>query len=100
MEYVEYFQLLIYFSLVLFCIGLLFGNLQAVAMEPLGHIAGLGASVIGFISSFIAVPLAMFIGFNYDQTVLPLVLAFAVCSGLSLLLIFTVQKFPTKNKIE
>ena len=85
-------QLIVYFNLALFCVGLLFGNLQALAMEPLGHIAGVGASVIGFISSIISVPLAIFIGSNYNQSVLPLVIAFAVCSSLSLTLILTVQK--------
>jgi DHA1 family bicyclomycin/chloramphenicol resistance-like MFS transporter len=31
---------------LLFCIGILFGNLNSIAMEPLGHVAGTAASVI------------------------------------------------------
>lgn len=56
-----------------FCVGILFGNLNALAMEPLGHIAGLGAALIGSISTFISLPFGWLIGQMYDGTVLPLV---------------------------
>jgi DHA1 family bicyclomycin/chloramphenicol resistance-like MFS transporter len=45
-----------------FCVGILFGNLNALAMEPLGHIAGLGAALIGSISTFISLPFGWLIG--------------------------------------
>ena len=41
------FSLMIYLAAMFFCLGILFGNLNALAMEPLGHIAGIAASVIG-----------------------------------------------------
>ncbi len=56
-----------------FCVGILFGNLNALAMEPVGHIAGLGAALIGSISTFISLPFGWLIGQMYDGTVLPLV---------------------------
>lgn len=56
-----------------FCVGILFGNLNALAMEPLGHIAGLGAALIGSIATFISLPFGWLIGQMYDGTVLPLV---------------------------
>jgi DHA1 family bicyclomycin/chloramphenicol resistance-like MFS transporter len=56
-----------------FCVGILFGNLNALSMEPLGHIAGLGAALIGSISTLVALPLGWLIGWMYDGTVLPLV---------------------------
>lgn len=56
-----------------FCVGILFGNLNALAMEPLGHIAGLGAALVGAISTFISLPFGWLIGQMYDGTVLPLV---------------------------
>jgi DHA1 family bicyclomycin/chloramphenicol resistance-like MFS transporter len=56
-----------------FCVGILFGNLNALAMEPLGHIAGLGAALIGSISTFVSLPFGWLIGQMYDDTVLPLV---------------------------
>ncbi|MCB9077106.1 MAG: multidrug effflux MFS transporter [Anaerolineaceae bacterium] len=70
--------LMFYLVVAFFCIGLLFGNLNAMAMEPLGHIAGIGAAVVGSLSTFIAVMLGLVIGQNYNGTVLPLVGGFAI----------------------
>ena len=39
--------LMAYLVVTFFATGVLFGNLNALAMEPLGHIAGLASSVIG-----------------------------------------------------
>ena len=76
--------LMIYLMTSFFCVGILFGNLNTLAMEPLGHIAGVGAAVVGSLSTFISVPLGILIGQRYDGTVLPLVGGFAVLSVLSL----------------
>jgi len=65
--------LMTYFMLLFFCIGLLFGNLNALAMEPLGHIAGIGASVVGALSSMLSVPIGILIGQSFNGTILPLV---------------------------
>src|SRR4029434_1277649 len=40
-------MLMTYLMAAFFGIGLLFGNLNALAMQPLGHIAGTGAAVVG-----------------------------------------------------
>lgn len=68
-----------------FCIGMLFGNFNALAMEPLGHMAGLGAALVGGLQSFISIPLGWAVGNFYDGTVLPLVGGFAMLGALSLL---------------
>ncbi len=67
-----------------FCFGILFGNFNALAMEPLGHLAGLGAAVVGSLSTFIALPLGWLIGYLFDGTVLPLVGGFASLGLVSL----------------
>ncbi len=59
------------------CMGFLFGNLNALAMEHLGHIAGLGAAFIGFTSTMIALPLGWLIGQGFDGGVLFLTAGFA-----------------------
>lgn len=61
-----------------FCIGMLFGNFNALAMEPLGHIAGLGSALVGSASTFISLPLGGLIGHMYDGGVQPLVGGFAL----------------------
>ena len=49
-------------------------------MEPLGKLAGMGASVVGSCSTLVSVPIGMWVGMSYDGTVMPLVLGFAVTS--------------------
>jgi len=65
-------------------IGLLFGNLSALAMQPLGHIAGTGAAIVGATSMLLSLSLGTVIGQIYDGTVLPLVVGFAVLSAASI----------------
>ncbi len=77
-------SLLAYFAVTLFCTGLLFGNMNAIAMEPLGHIAGIGAAMVGSVSTLISVPLGIAIGRSYDGTVIPLVAGFGLVGMLSL----------------
>lgn len=79
--------LLLFFVLMLFCIGFIFGNINALAMQPIGHIAGIGAALFGFVGTVMAVPIATFIGRFIDLTALPLFAGFAICGGISLLLI-------------
>ena len=79
--------LLVFFALQFFSIGFLFGNLRALAMQPVGHIAGIGAAINGFVSTIMAVPIATFIGKYVETTTLPLFIGFFICGVLSLLLL-------------
>jgi DHA1 family bicyclomycin/chloramphenicol resistance-like MFS transporter len=72
--------LMAFFLIVFFGVGILFGNLNALAMEPLGHIAGVGAAVVGALTTTISLPLGILIGQSYNSTVLPLVGGFAILS--------------------
>lgn len=77
--------LMAYLLLGFFAVGILFGNLNARAMEPLGHIAGVGAAVVGSLSTLISTLIGGLIGQSYNGTVLPLVAGFALMGILSLL---------------
>lgn len=77
-------SLMAYLLLGFFAVGILFGNLNARAMEPLGHIAGVGAAVVGSFSTFLSTFIGGAIGQSYNGTVLPLVGGFALLSLLSL----------------
>ncbi|PCJ62345.1 MAG: Bcr/CflA family drug resistance efflux transporter [Planctomycetota bacterium] len=70
-----------------FCMGIIFGNLSSIAMEPVGHIAGMGAAVIGSLSTIISVPIGIFIGYQYDGNIYSLIIGFGACCLLSLMLI-------------
>lgn len=75
--------LLGFFALQFFAIGFLFGNLRSLAMQPLGHIAGIGAAINGFVSTVMAVPIANYIGGFVSNSVLPLFIGFSVFGILS-----------------
>ncbi len=74
---------MVYFMLVLMGIGLLFGNLNALSMEPFGHIAGLASGLIGGVSTLIAVIAGMLVGQAFNQTLIPIMLGFILLPGLS-----------------
>ena len=67
-----------------FCIGILFGNFYSMAMEPVGHMAGVGAAVVGSVSTFISLPLGWAIGVQFDGSIIPLTSGFAVSGILTL----------------
>jgi len=71
---------MVYLAALFYCLGILFGNLNALAMAPMGHIAGIAASVIGTLSWLLTVVFGTLIGQSYDGTLLPLVGGFAVLS--------------------
>ena len=81
-----------FFALQFFAIGFLFGNLRALAMEPLGHIAGIGAAINGFVSTVMAVPIANYIGSYVTESVLPLFIGFSVFGILSLLVFIILNR--------
>ncbi len=74
--------LMTYLMVTFFSIGVMLGNFNALAMEPLGHIAGIAAGVIGTLTTLISILLGVTIGQAYDGTLIPMALSF---SGLGLL---------------
>lgn len=60
-----------------FFIGLLFGNLNTLAMGPLGNVAGVGASIIGALSMALSIPAGSIFGMVYDGTINVVIIAFA-----------------------
>lgn len=85
--------LLIFFmAMQFFTLGFLFGNLRAIAMEPIGHVAGIGSAITGFLSTLMAVPIATFIGGFVNTTALPLFIGFAICGSLGLIIFFVLRK--------
>ncbi|MES0824215.1 multidrug effflux MFS transporter [Ruegeria sp. SCP11] len=65
---------------IFFMAGMTMGNLNAIAMEPMGHIAGMAASVIGAFSTVLAAAIAAPIGLLFDGTLTPLTTGILVMS--------------------
>lgn len=74
---------LTFFALQFFAVGFLFGNLRALAMEPVGHIAGIGAAITGFIATIMGVPISSYIGQFVQNSIMPMFVGFLVCGLLS-----------------
>lgn len=89
--------LLTFFALQFFAIGFLFGNLRALAMQPVGHIAGIGAAINGFVSTIMAVPIATYIGKFVITSTLPLFIGFLICGVLSIILLKSTKLKAVKN---
>ncbi len=68
---------------VFFMASLTIGNLNALALEPVGHIAGMASSVIGAISTVASVALAVPVGLMFDGTAVPLMASTAVFATLA-----------------
>ncbi len=88
--------LLSFFGLQFFAIGFLFGNLRALAMEPVGHIAGIAAAITGFISTIMAVPISTYIGRNVTDTALPLFIGFTICGIFSVIILVYLKVYVKK----
>lgn len=81
------FYIFMLWQFALFCqAGFTVGNLNAIAMEPMGHIAGMAASVIGSISTVLAALFASPIAMLFDGTPIPLIATVLALSGLGFIL--------------
>ncbi len=78
---------LVFLSSSFFCFGILFGNFNTLAVQSLGHIAGVANSVIGSLQTLISVILGGVIGSYYNGTVLPLVSGFFILGLCSLVML-------------
>lgn len=82
---------------IFFMGGLTMGNLNAIAMEPMGHIAGMAASIIGGISTVLAAPVATAVGLSYDGTPIPLALGVLLLSVTGYGLMYTMARVEARQ---
>jgi len=62
---------MVVFALTMFSFGMVGSNTQALAMEPLGAVAGTASSVFGFMQTAGGAAIGAFIGAHYNGTVVP-----------------------------
>lgn len=75
----------------LFCFGVMMPNFNAMAMEPLGKIAGTAASFVGAITTAGAAVFGWYVGHLYDGTVIPLIGGYVVLGSLALVAVFVTE---------
>jgi MFS transporter, DHA1 family, multidrug resistance protein len=64
--------------------GMIGANAGALAMEPLGHIAGTASSLQGVITTIGGALIGFAIGQQFDGTTIPFLIGFSVCGGAAL----------------
>ena len=74
---------LVWLVSVFFMAGLVIGNLNALAMEPVGHIAGLASSVLGAVATVLGVSLAAPVGLMFNGTLIPLSMGILAMSAIA-----------------
>ncbi|OWU84929.1 multidrug MFS transporter [Oceanicola sp. 22II-s10i] len=95
----EFWVFLVWQGTVFYQMGLTVGNLNALAMEPLGHIAGTAASVIGAISTVFAGVVAALIAQTFDGSPLPLYLGALVFTSIALPTVLKMRKLERVSEI-
>ena len=68
---------------VFFQAGLTIGNVNAIAMSPMGHIAGVASSVIGSVATIAGAVIAIPLGLAFDGTAVPLMLGVCLLAVLA-----------------
>jgi DHA1 family bicyclomycin/chloramphenicol resistance-like MFS transporter len=81
---IQLWMFMCYAAILFFCFGLVFGNLNSIAMEPMGHIAGMATAIIGCFDSVVSTILGAVIGQLYDNTLVPMTLGFLVLGVISI----------------
>ena len=79
-------------SATLACVGLTAANFGAMAMEPVGSVAGIGASLQGFISTFGGAVVGALIGRGFNGSTLPLAIGVFLCGLSSLLFVLLAEQ--------
>ena len=79
-------------AMTMFCFGLTSGNFGAMAMEPMGHIAGVASSFQGFVSTVGASLIGFVIGQAFNGTVLPIEAGYLVCGCCALAAVLVAER--------
>ena len=81
-----------------FTLGFIFGNLSALAMQPIGHIAGIGAAIFSFTATSMSVVFAIAVGTFLQDTVLPLFAGFFIAGIAALVLMRLSDRKNNQNE--
>lgn len=81
---------------IFMCTGILFGNFNSLAMEPVGHVAGVATAIVTSIQNIVSLGFGAFIGNLFNGTVYPLAIGFLCLSIISIIAMLWTESFKTK----
>lgn len=79
-------------ALTMGCFALAGSNFGSMAMEPVGHMAGMASGVQGTIASLGGAAIGVLIGQSFDGTTVPVAAGFFIIGLLSLLVVFVTER--------
>lgn len=88
---VNLWMFLAYAAVLFFAFGLVFGNINAMAMEPMGHVAGIASAIIGAASSIMSMIIGTVIGQMYNNTLIPVTGGFLILGVIALVILSLAQ---------
>lgn len=80
------------FALAMFQFPLIGSNFNALAMEPLGHVAGTASSVQGFAQTVGGGVIGAIIGFSFDGTTVPLAAGYFVAALVAIVMVLIAER--------
>lgn len=83
----------ILFSVSMFQFGWMGSNFNAIAMEPLGHVAGTAAAVLGFVTTLGGGIIGAIIGQAFDGTLTPLAAGYFIVGLIGLVLVLAGERW-------
>jgi DHA1 family bicyclomycin/chloramphenicol resistance-like MFS transporter len=75
-----------------FFFGLIMPNFNALAMQPVGHVAGTASSFLGFYTTIVGALLGWAVGQSFDGTVFPLSMGYAVLGTATLATVIATER--------
>jgi len=79
-------------SITFACVGVMAANFGAMAMEPMGSVAGIAASLQGCVSTAGAAVVGALIGRQFDGSTLPLAVGTAICGIVALIFVLFAEQ--------
>ena len=97
---IQLWMFLVYASVLFFSFGLVFGNINAMAMEPMGHVAGIAAAIIGSTSSIMSMFIGTVIGQMYNGTLIPVAAGFFIFACISMAILVFAKRYKQKQAVQ
>lgn len=88
---VPFIAYMLLFTIIMFCFGGIGANFNALAMEPLGAVAGTASSVFGFMQTIIGAGGGLFISHFFHDTITPIILGYLTTGILALILVLIAE---------
>jgi len=82
---------MLFFAATMFCFGTMGANFNAMAMEPLGKVAGMASSVFGFLQTIIGAGGGALIGQAFAGTTTPVIASFFIVGILALIFVLIAE---------